>query len=149
MSGLATNRKPADHTRMSQHTGLGKYNVIGFVTIVDVTRAKEFYRDKLGLRLVSEEPPFALVFEANGIMLRLGISEELPPARGTVLGWAVPDAAATVRDLERAGIRFERYDHVKQDELGIWTTPTGAKVAWFKDPDGNILSITEFPELKK
>jgi catechol 2,3-dioxygenase-like lactoylglutathione lyase family enzyme len=134
---------------MSQLNGLGQYNIIGFITIVDVARAKEFYRDVLGLRLLSEEPPFALVFEANGIMLRLGMGKELPPANGTVLGWQVPDAAATVRDLERAGVRFERYDFMKQDELGIWTTPTGAKVAWFKDPDGNILSISEHPELKK
>jgi catechol 2,3-dioxygenase-like lactoylglutathione lyase family enzyme len=131
---------------MSKHAGLGKYNIVGFITIVDVPRAKEFYRDKLGLRLLSEEPPFALVFEANGIMLRLGMGKKLPPAHGTVLGWEVPDAAAAVRDLAEAGIRFERYEQMKQDELGIWTTPTGAKVAWFKDPDGNILSISEHPE---
>lgn len=134
---------------MQPHSGLGKYNIIGFATIVDVARAKEFYRDKLGLRLLSEEPPFALVFDANGIMLRLGMGKELPPARGTVLGWQVPDVAATVRDLEPAGIRFERYEQLNQDELGIWTTPTGAKVAWFKDPDGNILSISEHPELRR
>jgi catechol 2,3-dioxygenase-like lactoylglutathione lyase family enzyme len=75
-----------------------KYNIIGFVTIVDVERAKEFYRDTLGLRLVSEEPPFALVFDANGIMLRLGMGKELPPAHGTVLGWQVPDIAAAVQE---------------------------------------------------
>jgi catechol 2,3-dioxygenase-like lactoylglutathione lyase family enzyme len=124
---------------------LSKYNIVGFVNIVDVARAKEFYRDTLGLRLVSEEPPFALVFEANGIMLRLGMAKELPPARGTVLGWQVPDISAAVKDLGQAGIRFERYEQMKQDELGIWTSPTGAKVAWFKDPDGNILSVSEHP----
>jgi len=134
---------------MSQHSGLGKYDIIGFVTIVDVERAKEFYRDTLGLRLLSEEPPFALVFDANGIMLRLGMGKERPPFPGTVLGWQVPDAAAAVRDLMQAGVRFERYGFMKQDELGIWTTPTGSKVAWFKDPDGNILSISEHPELRK
>jgi catechol 2,3-dioxygenase-like lactoylglutathione lyase family enzyme len=128
---------------------LAKYNIIGFVTIVDVARAKQFYRDTLGLRLVSEEPPFALVFEANGIMLRLGMGKELPPARGTVLGWQVSDIAAAVQELEQAGVHFERYDFVKQDALGIWTTPTGAKVAWFKDPDGNILSLSEHPEWKR
>jgi len=69
---------------MPPHSGLGNYNIIGFVTIVDIERAKQFYRDTLGLRLVSEEPPFALVFEARGIMLRLGMGKELPPARGTV-----------------------------------------------------------------
>jgi catechol 2,3-dioxygenase-like lactoylglutathione lyase family enzyme len=134
---------------MSQHSGVAKYNIIGFVTIVDVARAKEFYRDTLGLRLVSEEPPFALVFDANGIMLRLGMGKERAPVQGTVLGWQVPDMAAAVADLTQAGIRFERYDFMKQDELGVWTAPTGARVAWFKDPDGNLLSISEHPELKK
>ena len=134
---------------MDQHSGLNKYNIIGFLTIVDVARAKEFYRDKLGLRLLSEEPPFALVFEANGIMLRFGMGKQLPPAQGTVLGWQVPDATAAVRDLQKVGVCFERYDHMKQDQLGIWTAPTGAKVAWFKDPDGNILSLSEHPELVK
>ena len=129
-------------------SGLGRYNIIGFVTIVDVVRAKEFYRDTLGLRLVSEEPPYALVFDANGIMLRLGIGKERPSIPGTVLGWQVPDASSAVRDLEQAGIRFERYDFLKQDPQGIWTAPTGARVAWFKDPDGNILSISEHPESK-
>jgi catechol 2,3-dioxygenase-like lactoylglutathione lyase family enzyme len=134
---------------MPQHAGLGGYNIIGFLTIVDVERAKAFYHDTLGLRLVSEEPPFALVFEANGIMLRLGMGKELPPAHGTVLGWQVPDVAAAVTDLTQAGIAFERYGFLKQDDLGIWTAPTGAKVAWFKDPDGNILSLSEHPEWKK
>ncbi|MBV8808469.1 MAG: VOC family protein [Acidobacteriaceae bacterium] len=128
---------------------LSNCNIIGFLTIVDVDRAKEFYRDTLGLRLIREEPPYALVFDANGIMLRLGMGKERAPAPGTVLGWQVPDASAAVRDLEQSGIRFERYDHVKQDAQGIWTTPTGAKIAWFKDPDGNILSISEHPESKQ
>jgi len=134
---------------MQQPSKLGSYNIIGFVTIVDVTRAKEFYQNTLGLRLVMEEPPFALVFEANGIMLRLGMATEIPPAHGTVLGWQVPDITATVKDLEQAGVCFERYQQMKQDELGIWASPTGAKVAWFKDPDGNTLSLSEHPELGK
>jgi catechol 2,3-dioxygenase-like lactoylglutathione lyase family enzyme len=130
---------------MPPHAELGKYNIIGFVSIVDVPRALAFYRDTLGLRLVSEEPPFALVFDANGIMLRLGMAKELPPAHGTILGWQVPDAETAARKLQQAGVRFERYGGMDQDELGIWTAPSGAKVAWFKDPDGNILSVTEFP----
>jgi catechol 2,3-dioxygenase-like lactoylglutathione lyase family enzyme len=125
---------------------LGKYNIIGFVTIVDVARAREFYRDTLGLRLVSEEPPYALVFDANGIMLRLGMGKERPPVPGTVLGWQVPDITEAVTELEQAGVRFERYDFLKQDGHGIWTSPTGARVAWFKDPDGNVLSLSEHPE---
>ncbi len=133
---------------MNPHAGLNKHKIIGFLTIVDVERAKKFYRDTLGLRLLGEEPPFALVFDANGTMLRLGMGKKISPAIGTVLGWEVPDAAAAARDLQQAGVRCERYDHMKQDELGIWTAPTGAKVAWFKDPDGNILSISEHPERK-
>jgi catechol 2,3-dioxygenase-like lactoylglutathione lyase family enzyme len=133
---------------MSQLSALGKYNIIGFVSIVDVPRAKGFYRDTLGLRLVMEELPFALVFEANGIMLRLGMAKEIAPAHGTVLGWQVPEIAATVKNLAQAGVSFERYEGMDQDELSIWTSPTGAKVAWFKDPDGNTLSISEHPELK-
>jgi predicted enzyme related to lactoylglutathione lyase len=134
---------------MPQHKGLSKYNIIGFVYIVDVARAKEFYGKTLGLSLVSEEPPFALVFDANGIMLRLGMSKKRPPVEGTVLGWQVPDAVKAVKDLTKAGVHFERYPQMPQDELGIWTTPTGSKVAWFKDPDGNTLSVSEHPELKK
>jgi catechol 2,3-dioxygenase-like lactoylglutathione lyase family enzyme len=130
---------------MAQLTRLAKYNIIGFVSIVDVARAKEFYRDTLGLRLVMEEPPFALVFDANGIMLRLGMAKELPPAHGTVIGWQVPDIVASVKDLAEAGVRFERFAGMSQDDLGIWTSPTGAKVAWFKDPDENILSLSEHP----
>lgn len=130
---------------MTTSSKLGECDIIGFITIVDVERAKEFYRDTLGLRLVSEEPPFALVFDANGIMLRLGMAKQLPPAHGTVLGWRVPDIAAAVNDLKQGGVIFERFDGLMQDELGIWASPSGARVAWFKDPDGNILSITEFP----
>jgi catechol 2,3-dioxygenase-like lactoylglutathione lyase family enzyme len=134
---------------MSQLSGLGKHNIIAFASIVDVARARDFYRDTLGLRLIMEEPPFALVFDANGIMLRLGMAKELPPAHGTVLGWQVPEIAATVKDLLQAGVRFERFAGMDQDELGVWTAPSGAKVAWFKDPDGNILSLSEHPELPK
>jgi len=125
---------------------LNKYNVIAFAAIHDVAKAKEFYGGTLGLKLLSEEPPFALVYDANGTMIRLGMSKEPPPSRGTVLGWEVPDAVAAVKELMADGVMFERYSFMKQDELGIWTTPTGAKVAWFKDPDGNILSVSEHPE---
>jgi catechol 2,3-dioxygenase-like lactoylglutathione lyase family enzyme len=130
---------------MSSSGGLGQYNIVAFVTIVDVERAKRFYRDTLGLRFLGEELPFAIVFDANGIMLRLVIGKERPPVPGTVLGWQVPDAVAAVKQLMGAGVQLERYEFMKQDELGIWTTPTGAKVAWFKDPDGNILSVSQHP----
>lgn len=131
------------------HTGVSQYNPIAFVTIVDVERAKEFYGVTLGLRLMSEEPPFAIVFDAHGIMLRLVMAKERAPVQGTVLGWEVPDATAAVRQLSEAGVRFERYDFMKQDEAGIWTAPGGARVAWFKDPDGNLLSVSEHPEVQR
>jgi catechol 2,3-dioxygenase-like lactoylglutathione lyase family enzyme len=131
---------------MTQSAGLGKFKIVAFVTIVDVERAKNFYRDTLGLTLVVEEPPFALVFNANGIMVRLGMSKELPKVPGTVLGWQVPEITSAARELERAGVQLERFDGLMQDEMGIWNSPTGARVAWFRDPDGNILSISEHPE---
>jgi catechol 2,3-dioxygenase-like lactoylglutathione lyase family enzyme len=131
---------------MTQSANLGQYNLIAFATIIDVERAKAFYRDTLGLRLVEEEPPYALVFDAHGIMLRLGMGKQLPPNVGTVIGWQVPDIDIAVRDLMNAGVSLERYDFLKPDALGIWTSPTGARVAWFKDPDGNTLSLSEHPE---
>jgi catechol 2,3-dioxygenase-like lactoylglutathione lyase family enzyme len=130
---------------MSQPLRLAKYDLVAFASIVDVERAKQFYRDTLGLTLVAEEPPFALVFDANGTTIRLGMAKSLPPAHGTVLGWEVPDMAAAIGELVEAGVQFERFPPMKQDELGIWTAPGGAKVAWFKDPDGNILSLSQHP----
>jgi catechol 2,3-dioxygenase-like lactoylglutathione lyase family enzyme len=115
--------------------------IIAFVGTRDAERAKQFYRGTLGLRMVSEDP-FAVVFDVNGTMLRVTTVPEMTPARYTVLGWQVKDIAAAVRELQNAGVKFERYDF-PQDELGIWAAPSGAKVAWFKDPDGNVLSLSQ------
>jgi catechol 2,3-dioxygenase-like lactoylglutathione lyase family enzyme len=115
--------------------------IIAFVGTTDRDRAKEFYRGTLGLEMVSEDP-FALVFQVAGTMLRVTPVPELKPAGFTVLGWEVKDIDAAVRDLLKAGVVFERYG-LPQDELGIWTAPGGAKVAWFKDPDGNVLSLSQ------
>ena len=130
---------------MRQQDGLSQYNIIGFVTIVDVERAKRFYQATLGLRLVGEELPFALVFDAHGIMLRLVIAKDRAPVAGTVLGWQVTNIKSVVNSLGAAGVHFERYGFFEQDDLGIWTAPTGAMIAWFKDPDGNTLSVSEHP----
>src|SRR5271167_3847691 len=138
---LAPSLPEADDGAMTNQSELSKSDIIAFVTIVDVARAKHFYGEIVGLRLVSEEPPFALVFDANGIMLRLVMAKELPPRFGTALGWRVADLPAAVSELQRAGVSFERFPGMQQDHLGIWTAPTGAKVAWFKDPDGNLLSV--------
>ena len=124
---------------------MNKYKIIAFANIFDVAKAKAFYGGTLGLRLVDEEPPFALVYDANGTMIRLGMSKEPIQSGGTVLGWEVPSCEAAVRELLAAGVTLERYGFMQQDELGVWTAPTGAKVAWFKDPDGNVLSVSEHP----
>ena len=119
--------------------------LVAFVPIHDADRARLFYRDTLGLQLVSEDR-FALVFDINGTPLRATLVGEFQPQRFTVLGWQVADAAATARGLSAAGVHFERYAGMEQDELGLWSAPGGARVAWFRDPDGNVLSITQMPE---
>lgn len=123
---------------------LGSQKIMAFVATREPDRAKAFYRDVLGLRLVQEELPFALIFDANGTMLRVSIVREIHLAPYTVLGWEVADIAAKATDLTSAGVKFERFSGMPQDELGIWAAPGGARVAWFKDPDGNLLSITQF-----
>ena len=125
---------------------LANFPIVAFVTIHDPERAKSFYRDVLGLTLTGEELPYALVFECNGTMLRLAIDPESPPIRGTVLCWRVEAIEQTVQALMQAGVVFERWSFMPQDELGIWATPTGAKVAWFKDTEGNLLSVSQMPE---
>lgn len=122
---------------------LASSSLVAFVGVCDPDRAKSFYRDRLGLRLVSEELPFALVFDVQGTMLRVTVVPEVKPAKFTVLGWKVPDIQAAVSSLDKAGVEFQRYAGLQQDGLGIWTSPNGARVAWFHDPDGNILSVTQ------
>jgi catechol 2,3-dioxygenase-like lactoylglutathione lyase family enzyme len=123
-------------------TVLGSKELVAFVATRDPRHAKAFYRDILGLHLVSEDQ-FALVFDAAGTMLRVTTVPEVATAAYTVLGWQIPDIVRTVKDLQKARVTLERYAGMEQDELGIWKTPSGARVAWFKDPDGNTLSITE------
>jgi len=123
---------------------LASSSLVAFVGVCDPDRAKRFYRDTLGLRLVSEELPFALVFDVQGTMLRVTVVPEVKPAKFTVLGWKVPDIQAAVSSLDKEGVEFQRYAGLQQDGLGIWTSPNGARVAWFHDPDGNILSVTQF-----
>jgi catechol 2,3-dioxygenase-like lactoylglutathione lyase family enzyme len=125
------------------NASLGQFDVMAFAPTIDAVRAVEFYRDTLGLSLISQDS-FAAVFDAHGITLRVtSVPQPLTPQPFTVLGWKVPDIAATVKGLAAAGVKFERYMD-SQDDLNIWTAPGGAQVAWFKDPDGNILSLTQF-----
>jgi catechol 2,3-dioxygenase-like lactoylglutathione lyase family enzyme len=117
--------------------------VIAFTGTTDLRRARVFYERTLGLPVI-EQNDFACVFDANGTMLRVTAVAEVARAGYTVLGWQVPDIAALMRGLAARGIVFMRYDGMDQDRNGVWTTPGGDKVAWFADPDGNVLSLTQF-----
>jgi catechol 2,3-dioxygenase-like lactoylglutathione lyase family enzyme len=118
--------------------------MIGFVVTTDAEAARRFYGDILGFPLKSEDG-FALVFDANGTMLRVAKAQQFTPAQGTVLGWEVGDIRAAVRELSARGVHFEQFGlaFMQQDELGIWTPSEGNHVAWFKDPSGNTLSISQ------
>lgn len=117
--------------------------IIAFVATTDPARARKFYAKTLGLRLVSEDH-FALVFDAAGTMVRVAVVQALQPAGYTVLGWIVPDIRRAVAALSRKGVTVRRYNGLEQDERGIWVSPSGARIAWFEDPDGNTLSVTQF-----
>jgi catechol 2,3-dioxygenase-like lactoylglutathione lyase family enzyme len=114
----------------------------GFIPVRDTARARGFYQGVLGLRVV-EDTPFAVVVDAGGTSLRLTPVPEFTPQPFTVAGWQVTDIAAAVRELADRGVRCTRYDGLDQDEMGIWSSPGGARVAWFCDPDGNTLSLTQ------
>jgi catechol 2,3-dioxygenase-like lactoylglutathione lyase family enzyme len=124
---------------------LGSTVPIAFVPTTDPAQARSFFEDVLGLRFVSDDG-FALVFESGGVMVRVvnvkGIGD-FRPAPFTIVGWQVPDAEAAVRELAARGVVFQRVPGLSQDALGIWNAPGGARVAWFKDPTGNTLSISQ------
>ena len=115
--------------------------VVTFLTTQNPDAALAFYRDQLGLRFLRDDG-YALVFDMNGVLLRIAKAKSFTPAQGTVLGWEARDFAAAMSKLGEAGIRFERYPNMGQDADGVCTFPNGDKVAWFKDPDGNVLSIS-------
>jgi len=121
---------------------LGNATLTAFVATTDAARSKSFYGGTLGLPLLSEDQ-FALVFDCGGIQLRIQVLKELRPQSFTVLGWHVADVRRTASALAMRGVTLERYPYLQQDELGVWQAPSRAKVAWFKDPDGNLLSVTE------
>ena len=121
---------------------LGDKKLKAFVSTTNVDKARTFYEDILGLNLVSRDD-FALEFDSNGTLLGVTFVSELIPQSFTVLGWNVPDIHAIIKSLNKKGIEFNKYDFLKQDNYGVWISPGGSKVAWFKDPDGNVLSLTE------
>jgi catechol 2,3-dioxygenase-like lactoylglutathione lyase family enzyme len=122
---------------------LNQFKIVAFLITTDYARARSFYVDKLGLEFLSEDQ-FALVLRANGNMVRVVKAQKFTPTAGTVLGWEVSGIDKVVHELGSRGITFEKYPWVKDERgLGIWTTPNGDQVAWFKDPDGNVLSVSE------
>lgn len=122
---------------------LNKSHLINFVATSNAETAREFYEKILGLTFVSSDH-FALVMEVTGTMLRITKVDKVNPQKHTVLGWDVIDIKKEVRALIERGVKFARFDGIDQDEHGIWTAPGGAMIAWFTDPDGNILSLTQF-----
>jgi catechol 2,3-dioxygenase-like lactoylglutathione lyase family enzyme len=122
---------------------LDNSEVIAFAAATDLDRAREFYEGILGLALVDQNP-YACVFDVRGTMLRVTAVTEVGAPGYTVLGWRVGDIDSVVAGLRAKGVSFTRYDGMGQDDNGIWTTPNGDRIAWFSDPDGNTLSLTEF-----
>lgn len=116
--------------------------MIGFVITNDYDKARAFYEGKLGFEFVSLDQ-FALVMRVGGHQIRISKLQNFKPRQGTVLGWEVADIKKAVTWLASRGVALEKYPFVQDQELGIWTTPNGDKVAWFKDPDGNILSVSQ------
>jgi catechol 2,3-dioxygenase-like lactoylglutathione lyase family enzyme len=117
-------------------------SIVTFLLTRNPEAAIRFYRDTLGMKFLRDDG-FALVFDLNGVMLRIGKVPSFTPAQNTVLGWESRDIGSAIDQLVKQGVTFERYPNMKQDEKGICTFPTGDKVAWFKDPDGNVLSISQ------
>jgi catechol 2,3-dioxygenase-like lactoylglutathione lyase family enzyme len=121
---------------------LASSKIIGFVPTKDSTKARAFYEGKLGFQFVSDDT-FALVLRAGETMIRLAKAQDFAPAKYTVLGWEVSNIQEIVAWLQKREVVFEKYPWVTDKERGIWTAPTGDKIAWFKDPDGNVLSVSQ------
>src|SRR5215813_13837456 len=122
----------------------GQSRLIAFLATTDSARTRAFYEGVLGLRFVSEDG-FALAYDVQGIELRIQKVERFQPQPHTALGWQVASIERAVREIVARGGVFERYAFLVQDGSGIWASPSGARVAWLKDPDGNLLSLTQKP----
>jgi predicted enzyme related to lactoylglutathione lyase len=129
---------------MKESGMLGAAKIMGFIPTRDFKKARAFYEGILGL-VVTRVDEFAIALDSGGIMVRIAKVEHLTPQPFTILGWEVPDIQKTIADLAQHGVAMEKFGFPGQDALGIWTSPSGARVAWFKDPDGNTLSVTQFP----
>ena len=115
--------------------------LVAFLPISDAARSRAFYEGILGLQFVADDD-FALVMRSSGTTIRMSKLQEVTPAQFTVLGWDVADIRAEAKALLSRGVKCEQFGF-GQDDLGIWTAPGGTMVAWFKDPDGNILSLSQ------
>jgi catechol 2,3-dioxygenase-like lactoylglutathione lyase family enzyme len=124
---------------------LASARLTAFVASTDLDRSAAFYVDTLGLT-ARDRSPFALVLDGRGATLRVTAVAEKPAAGYTVLGWDVDDLDAAVDELRGRGITFTRYDGMDQDEHDAWTAPSGTRVAWFRDPDANTLSLQQHPD---
>ena len=121
---------------------LASGKIVGFVPTKDYDKARAFYEGKLRFEFISLDQ-YALVMSAGGHQIRIAKVPNFTPLQGTILGWDVENIEVVVTWLRDRGVVLEKYPFVQDRELGIWTTPTGDKVAWFKDPDGNILSVSQ------
>lgn len=121
---------------------LASNSLIAFIPTVNAEKAKAFYVGILGLEFIQDDK-FALVLKGGSNMIRIVRLESFTPAPYTILGWEVPNLRQEVQRLSKEGISFTRYPFLQQDEDGVWTTPTGSLVAWFQDPDGNVLSFSQ------
>lgn len=122
---------------------LGTAKLAGFIGTANAEAARDFYENKLGLKFV-EDQQYALLFDANGTRLRVQKVREVADIQYTALGWNVEDIEAAVRELKANGVKFEHYPWMPDADSDIMTFEGGAKVAWFKDPDGNILSLDQY-----
>ncbi|HEX2317771.1 MAG TPA: VOC family protein [Streptosporangiaceae bacterium] len=122
---------------------LDRSAVIAFAAATDLDRAREFYQGTLGLTLVDQNP-IACVFDVCGTMLRVTAVAQVATPGYTILGWRVDDIDGTLAGLRARGVSFTRYEQLGQDDNSIWMAPNGDRIAWFTDPDGNTLSLTEF-----
>jgi catechol 2,3-dioxygenase-like lactoylglutathione lyase family enzyme len=121
---------------------LAASRIIAFAATADSERSRAFYERVLGIRFISEDE-FAVVYDVQGVELRIQKVSAFAPQPHTQLGWSVSSIVEVVQTLEERGAVFERYSFLEQDSHGIWTAPSGARIAWLKDPDGNVLSVTE------
>ena len=124
---------------------LAEAAVIGFIPVRDLGKARDFFGGKLGLRVVTDDG-YALVLEAaGGVMIRCVLTPDAQAQPFTIFGWEVPDVPAAMAKLAGAGVEPLIYPHFNQTKAGVWTAPNGDTVAWFHDPDGNVLSVSHHP----